>query len=75
MSKHNRLHPELVELLEASGLEWELELGTKHHKLRVQGRLVQVIPRGRTAVQPRCRQHLNCMASVRRALRELAPSG
>lgn len=66
-----KLHPEVLELLEASGLKWELRDGRKHHKLVVAGRLVQVIPRGRTAVQPKCRQHLNCMAALRRALREL----
>lgn len=68
-----RLHPEVEALLASSGVPWELRSGRKHHKLFVAGRMVQVVPHGATAIDPKCRAHRNCLASLRRLLREARP--
>lgn len=67
-----KLHPDVRELLDGSGLDWELVDGGRHLKLRVGGRLVQVLPKGKTALRPDRRAHLNCLTSIRRALRGLS---
>jgi hypothetical protein len=41
-----KFDPRLRAALEETGLEWGIEPGTKHFKLRLAGRLVCVIPQG-----------------------------
>lgn len=65
-----KLDPRVRGLLEGSGLPWEAEEGTNHTKLRVCGRLVQVVPR-KGARNHDGRQLANSLASIRRAIREL----
>lgn len=41
-----KVPPELAAALDATGLPWEVEIGKKHRKIRLAGRLVTVIPHG-----------------------------
>jgi len=58
--------------LEETGMPWEVEAGSKHHKVKLAGRLVAVYPRGK-AKEAGKRPLLNTISQVRRAARELQP--
>lgn len=62
------LAPYLRELLEASGLEWRVEQGSRHRKVFVAGRMVLALPLsgGRDAGS----QSKNAIAALRRAIRQ-----
>ena len=62
------LAPYLRDLLEASGLEWTVEMGGSHRKVRLAGRLVLVVSHAdrRSSDQ----QKRNAVATLRRAIRE-----
>lgn len=62
------LAPYLRDLLEASGLEWTVETGSRHRKVRLQGRLVLVVPL--TEKRSSWQQQRNAVAALRRAIRE-----
>lgn len=60
---------ELTDILRRSGVEWTLEIGGKHRKLRVRGTLVLVLPRaGQT---DNWRRRANAVACLVRHLRSI----
>ena len=65
-----RLPSELREALDKTGLPWDVELGSKHNKVKLCGRLVAVFPRGGKQEQDK-RSLLNTISQVRNAAREL----
>lgn len=54
--------------LEATGLPWSLEPGGKHIKIKVNGRLVGILPRG--SARDRDRANLNTIAQIKRTARK-----
>lgn len=62
-----KIDSDLEELLDASGIVWELRPGSRHTKLFVAGRFVQVIPRDRGHDNWHAKR--NAEAAVRRAIR------
>lgn len=67
-----RLPDDTVELLNESGLTWQLRPGKKHYKLVVGGRLAQVIPLNpANGSRPKRRNHDAVMTSLRRLIKEL----
>jgi hypothetical protein len=65
-----RLPFELREALDKTGLPWEIELGSKHHKVKLCGKLVAVFPRGKKHEAEK-RSLLNTISQVRNAARQL----
>jgi len=65
-----KLPERLREALDATGLPWVIELGGKHYKVRLAGRLVSVYPKGKGHEADK-RVLLNTITQVRRAAREL----
>jgi len=68
-----KLPDELREVLDKTGLPWEVEVGKKHNKVKLAGRLVAVYPHGKAQERYR-RALLNTITQVRRTARELRPS-
>jgi len=68
-----KLPPEIVKVLDSTGLPWTAELGSRHLKLRLQGRLVGVLPKdgGRRTADTAPRAARNIAAQIRRAAREI----
>jgi hypothetical protein len=62
------IDPELRRLLDECGLPWTTENGGAHTKLRIQGRLVGVIPRTKNGSR---RKAANLRSAVQRKIREL----
>lgn len=67
-----KLPDELREALDRTGLPWEVEVGKKHNKVKLAGRLVAVYPHGKAQERYR-RALLNTITQVRRTARELQP--
>jgi hypothetical protein len=65
-----KLPNELREALDNTGLPWELELGGKHYKVKLAGRLVGVLPRGKFNGSHK-RTLLNTVSQIRRAAQEI----
>jgi hypothetical protein len=63
----------LREALETTGLPWEIEVGKKHNKVKLAGRLVAVYPHGKAQDRYR-RALLNTITQVRRTAQELRPT-
>lgn len=59
-----RLDPRIVDALDATGLPWSVELGSKHRHIRLDGRLVGLIPLGRERGYGRGTE--NTIAQIRR---------
>jgi hypothetical protein len=66
-----RLHPKLLEALDETGLPWDIEVGKKHNKLRVDGRLAVILSRGKPAEDANFRLIRNDIANIRRLAREI----
>lgn len=66
-----RLNPKLQEALDATGLPWEIEEGTKHRKVRICGRLVLIMSRAGAGEDASQRIIRNNLANIRRAVREI----
>lgn len=68
----SRIDPRMLVLLQSSGKTYTLEQGTKHLKLKIEGRFVCALPMGKNhgggRAQHGC-QSENALAAVRRALR------
>lgn len=62
--------PELVAALDSTGFAWRIESGKKHKKVKLEGRLVAILPHGKEQTAYR-RALLNTITQVRRAAREL----
>lgn len=67
-----KLPCELREALDGTGLPWEVEVGKKHYKVKLAGRLVAVYPHGKAQERYR-RALLNTITQVRHTARELQP--
>jgi hypothetical protein len=65
-----KLDPKLEQELDATGLPWHTEVGGKHYKIKLAGRLVGVYPKGKVA-GPYKRSLLNTITQVRRAAQEI----
>lgn len=61
------LPPEMLAALEATGLPWALEQGSRHRKLRVAGRFIAILPSGKCHANDRATR--NVIAHIRRAAR------
>jgi hypothetical protein len=66
-----RIDGALRRTLDESGVPWRVEQRRRHHMLVLGERTVGVLPRGTGDGGPR--RHLNFMAAVRRAIKEMRP--
>src|SRR6186713_615117 len=57
------------QLLEASGVDWEVRSGSRHFKVFVGGRLVAILPHAKPASRVASRAHQNMLAQIKRAIR------
>lgn len=60
----------LAELDKHEGLDWTVEIGSKSHKLIIEGKFVTVLAMGSVRMNSK-RAALNCRAYVRQFLRSL----
>ena len=68
-----RVPKEIEYELNATGLPWDVELGGKHVKIKLAGRLVGILPlNGRNIQQTNSVPMKNTIAQIRRAARELS---
>jgi hypothetical protein len=65
-----RLPTKITVALEATGLPWCTELGGKHYKIRVAGRLAGVYPKGGHSSADN-RALLNTITQIRRIAKEV----
>jgi hypothetical protein len=65
-----RLPKEVTRTLDATGLPWHVEGGTKHYKIIMADRIVGVYPQG-TIRESKGRPVLNLVARIRRTAREM----
>lgn len=70
--KRPKLPKEVLDVLEASGLPWSIEPGSKHHKIIVGKRFAAIWPRGITT-DKHIRSVKNVIAQIRRVIREQSP--
>ena len=68
-----KVGPRLPEVLrrELQGLDWAIENGGKHWKLKVNGRLAAVWPKGSRGKMANPHALANTLACIRRAAREV----
>lgn len=67
-----RLPPEIERELEACGLPWTVDKGKKHHKIRVAGRMVGILPLNGKVQTSNKTPIKNTVAQIRRAAKELS---
>lgn len=60
----------LLEVLDASGLDWSVEAGGKHYKLKIEGHLVGILPRGKHSSTDK-RAVLNTRSQIRAIIKQL----
>lgn len=65
-----KIEKRVEDALNATGLPWNVELGGKHIKIKLQGRLVAIQPRGPIKEQKN-RATLNIISQIKRAAREI----
>lgn len=65
-----KLDSKVRQLLDESGLPWEIVNGAKHYKLMVQGRMAAILPHGGNSYKWDM-----VRAAVRRAVRQSASTG
>lgn len=65
-----KLDPKVRKVLEDTGLPWCVETGTKHYKVRLNGRLVAIYPQGKKTEASQ-RANLNVIANIKRLAREM----
>lgn len=65
-----RLPAKVREALEETGLPWEVELGSRHHKIKVSGRLAGILPKGKLN-DSHSRSLLNTVSQIRNVAREI----
>jgi len=61
----------VIEALEATGLPYSIEPGTRHRKSIVGGRLAGILPHGAGRGAPSTRTMLNTIAQIRRVAAQL----
>lgn len=64
-----RLRQEIEALLRETGLPWSVELGTRHFKIKLDGQLVGIMPKGAGSSADK-RPWFNLRAQIRRAAKE-----
>lgn len=67
-----RIDPEITRALDATGLPWRVEQGSKHAKLYLGPQLVGVLPHDGKAIDGYARR--NTLAQIRRAARAANPA-
>lgn len=60
--------------LEATGLPWSFDRGTKHIKVVLGGNLVGILPRGKTIRDGNSRAFMNLRSQIRRLARDIGGS-
>jgi hypothetical protein len=65
-----KLDRKTKQALEETGLPWSVEDGSKHHKIRLNGKLVGVFPYGKKTEASPCANN-NIISNIRRAAREM----
>lgn len=65
-----RIPTEIEQALDATGLGWALEKGSRHMKIKLAGRLVGILPHG-SGNDANYRTIKNSVAQIRRAAQEL----
>lgn len=65
-----KLPREITVALDATGLDWGIDLGSKHYKIRVAGRLAGVYPKGKHSAHDK-RAILNTVTHIRRVAKEV----
>jgi hypothetical protein len=63
-----RVDPAIREVLDGSGLSWCLTKGKRHYQVRLDGKLVGILPYGKVVSADRDLK--NMVASIRRTLKE-----
>lgn len=63
-----RIHKRIRQALDDTGLPWTIESGSKHFKVRLDGRLVAIYPQG-TVREASPNDVRNTVANIRRAAR------
>ena len=66
------LPPDVKEVLDASGLPWRIEEGSRHRKVFVADRLISILPKSNAALRRgtgRTRQ--NSLAHIRQGIRKV----
>jgi hypothetical protein len=66
-----RVPDEVRAALEASGLPWAIEQGSRHQKIRLAGFMVGVLPTGGCNARINNRGSANVVAAIRRKAKEL----
>lgn len=64
-----RLPKAIRAALDGCGLDWEIENGTKHAKVRLAGRFVTILPHGKGKSDPRIER--NKIAQIRQSARQI----
>jgi len=69
MPLRRHLPDDARQLLEESGLEWDVRSGTRHFKITIEGRFIAIFPHAKPASRVKSRAHQNMLANIRRAIR------
>jgi len=62
-----KLPDKIHSALEESGLPWVIEEGRKHYHIRLNGRLIGILPKGKGPQESSSRDILNTVSQIRRA--------
>lgn len=65
-----RLPPKVRAALDETGLPWDLQMGSKHLQVRIEGRLVCILPRGSALTQENSQNAIGVLCAIRRYARE-----
>lgn len=65
-----RIPPNVADALQATGLPWTIETGSKHYHVRLAGYLVGVLPKGNTRDRHQ-RSTKNLISNIRNTTRKL----
>lgn len=68
--KKSQLPPILLEALEASGLDWTIDTGSKHLKIYIEGHLAGILPHGKASSKDK-RTVLNTRSQIRKLVMAL----
>ena len=70
---HHRVPSPIRNVLDSSGMPWLLEIGKKHMKIKLAGRLVGVLPH--SPQRESDREVINTVAQIRRRVAEMRGDG
>lgn len=60
-----RILPVIEQALNDTGMPWDIEQGKKHHHIRINGKLVGILPMGSKAAETRTIK--NCISQIKKA--------